>query len=111
VVTSEVAALDHGTADVRVVLRRPAVVELAASFDPGWRATVDGRPAPTVMLAPAVVGVAVGSGAHVVHFGYHGFGSYPLLFAVGAASVVAVLLAALTARRPEEDPTRVTPGG
>ena len=34
----------------------------SASYDPGWHATVNGRPAPTVMVAPALVGVVVGPG-------------------------------------------------
>ena len=52
----------------------------SASYDPGWTATVDGHPAPTVMVAPALVGVVVGPGVHTVTFSYTGFGSYDGLF-------------------------------
>ena len=59
---------------------RRATVVLSASYDPGWHATVNGRPAPTVMVAPALVGVVVGPGVHTVAFTYDGYGSYTALF-------------------------------
>ena len=59
---------------------RRATVVLSASYDPGWHATVDGQPAPTVMVAPALVGVVVGPGGHTVTFSYGGFGSYTASF-------------------------------
>jgi uncharacterized membrane protein YfhO len=66
-------------------------VVLSASYDPGWTATVDGHPAPIVMVAPAVVGVDVGPGVHTVTFAYGGYGSYVPLFVLALA--VFVLLA------------------
>lgn len=57
------------------------MVVLSASFDPGWTATVDGRPQATEMVAPALVATAVPTGTHRVVFSYHGFHGYPLLFA------------------------------
>ena len=41
---------------------------------------MNGRPAPAVMVAPALVGVVVGPGVHTVAFSYAGYGSYTALF-------------------------------
>lgn len=71
-----------------VHLRRRAVVVLSASYDPGWHATLDGRPAKTEMLAPAVVGVVVPRGTHLVVFAYHGYGKYPLLWGAGIVGLL-----------------------
>ncbi len=71
-----------------VVARRDAVVLLKVAYDPGWRATVDGRATPTIMVAPALVGVEVTPGRHVVIFTYHGYPYYGLLDAVGVATLV-----------------------
>ena len=76
-------------------MRRRGVVVLSASFDPGWTATVDGRSRPTEMVAPALVATAVPAGTHRVVFRYRGFRGYPLLFAVGAAALLALLCAQL----------------
>lgn len=80
VVTGERADLARGQVIGTVDLSRRAVVLLSASYDPGWRVTVDGRVAPAEMLAPAVVGVVVGPGIHRVTFTYVGFEWYPELF-------------------------------
>ncbi len=37
---------------------------LKSTYHPGWRATVDGKPVETEMLAPSFVGLAVESGRH-----------------------------------------------
>jgi len=63
-------ALDRGTATASVDASRTSVVVLKASFDPGWRAEVDGRPVKTEMIAPAYVGVRVSRGHHIVTFRY-----------------------------------------
>jgi uncharacterized membrane protein YfhO len=90
--------LVHGTAGGVVRLSRTGVVMLSASFDPGWRATVDGRQQATEMLAPAVVGVPVGPGVHRVVFHYVGFAYYPELLLLAALILGGTLV--LAVRRP-----------
>ncbi len=115
-VLDEAADLDLGRASADVRMARPGTVVLSASYDPGWKATVDGRPAPTEMLAPAVVGVAVGPGRHTVAFVYHGYRWYPLLFAVALGGVVIAASASLgfgdrLSRRRRLSPVRRILGG
>ena len=71
---------------------RTAVVQLKASFDPRWTATVDGVDAPTEMIAPGFVGVRVTPGHHRVLFVYHAYPFYWLLFAFGAAVMIALVV-------------------
>ena len=82
--------LQHGLAAANVRMRQAGVVVLSASFDAGWTATVDGRPQRTEMVAPALVATAVPAGTHHVVFRYRGWRDYPLLFALGAASLAAL---------------------
>lgn len=98
-VVSERADLAGGNLETTVDLRRKAVVLLSASYDPGWQALVDGRPAATEMVAPALVGVTVGPGRHTVRFVYKGFPDYPALFAVAGVSLVALVALELVWRR------------
>ena len=76
-----------------VIARRRSVVLLKVAFDPGWRVTVDGRRATTIMVAPALLGVQVTPGRHVVVFTYHGFAHYDLLYALAAVTLLATGLA------------------
>ena len=85
--------LANGQAVALVRANRAATVVLSASYDPGWQANVDGHPAPTVMVAPALVGVVVGPGTHTVAFRYGGYGSYDALLVL-ALAVFAVMAAA-----------------
>ena len=88
---------DHlATGGVRatVVAHRRAAVVLSASFDPGWTVTVDGRPATTIMVAPALPAVVVAPGRHTVVFSYGGFGAYDVLFALAVLSAAAVVVLA-----------------
>jgi hypothetical protein len=98
-VVSERADLANGQARAVVSTTRRATVVLSASYDPGWHATVDGRPAPTVMVAPALVGVVVGPGVHTVAFSYGGYGSYDALFGLALAVLVVLALAPVAWRR------------
>ncbi|HEY1444745.1 MAG TPA: YfhO family protein [Acidimicrobiales bacterium] len=79
-VVVEHASLAQGSAGAVVKTNRRATVVLSASYDPGWTVTVNGHPEPTVMVAPALVGVDVGPGVHTVRFSYGGYGTYTLLF-------------------------------
>ena len=97
-VSSESFNLTNGTAVGIVHLSRPGVVLLSASYDPGWTVTVDGRAGHTQVLAPAVVGVAVGSGVHRVVFTYRGFAYYPELAVLGIVSLL-VLFGLTRSRR------------
>ncbi len=81
-VTATDADLQHGEATATVDMRRAGIAVLSASFDPGWRATVDGRPQPTEMVAPALVAARVPAGAHKITFRYAGYGHFPALFAL-----------------------------
>jgi uncharacterized membrane protein YfhO len=71
------------------VAARRSVVLLSASYDPGWQATVDGRPARTVMLAPALVGVTVEPGRHEIVFQYFGYRHYEALFVLALLGILA----------------------
>jgi hypothetical protein len=89
-VLREQVDLADGTATAEVTATRWAVVVLSASFDPGWSISVDGRPAATEMVAPALVAVTVPPGTHQVVFRYHGFAAYPELLALALLSLLAV---------------------
>jgi len=91
-VLSERVDLANGVARCTVDLRRPGIVMLSASFDPGWQVSVDGRMEETEMLAPALLGVKVGAGVHHVVFGYRGFAYYPELVLLGVVALMALSL-------------------
>jgi uncharacterized membrane protein YfhO len=91
-VLSERSDLANGTVVVRVSVLRNAVVLLSASYDPGWRALVDGRAFATEMVAPALVGVRVGPGVHTVRFVYKGFPDYPQLLVLAALALVGLVI-------------------
>jgi hypothetical protein len=80
--------LDQGEATTTVRMNRRAVVILSASFDPGWRVTVDGVPATPEMVVPAIVGVTVGPGLHTITFRYQAYGWYPELIAISLLTIV-----------------------
>jgi hypothetical protein len=97
-VVSDRVELTDGYVRAVVVANRRAVVLLKASFDPGWRVEVDGRTARTEMIAPALVGVTVAPGRHVVTFSYVGYSWYPLFFAISGLSLLVLLARYLLAR-------------
>jgi hypothetical protein len=84
------ADLAAGRAAATARMSRPGVVVFSASYDPGWTATVNGRPAPTRMVAPALVAVDVPAGTSRVEFRYRGYGDYPALFALSALALAIV---------------------
>jgi hypothetical protein len=98
-VRAERADLDDGEASATVRMRRPGVVVLSASYDPGWTATVNGRRRPVRMVAPAFVAVDVPAGTDHVVFRFRGYGSYPGLLALSGLTLAMVAGAAVCARR------------
>jgi hypothetical protein len=87
---AERADLDDGEASATVWMRRPGIVVLSASYDPGWTATVNGRRRPARMVAPALVAVDVPAGTDHVVFRFHGYGDYPELLPLSGLSLVMV---------------------
>jgi Bacterial membrane protein YfhO len=98
-VVVEHADLANGRASAVVRTNRRTTVVLSASYDPGWTATVNGRQEPTVMVAPALVGVVVGPGVHNVTFAYGGYGSYAPLFVLAVLVFVVLALGPVLWRR------------
>jgi len=89
-VSAESADLDDGEASATARMRLPGIVVLSASYDPGWTATVNGRPQPVRMVAPALVAVDVPAGTDHVVFRFLGYGDYPELFGLGGLALVIV---------------------
>jgi len=67
---------------------RSAAVVLKATYDPRWTVKVDGVRRPTIMVAPSLVGVDVPAGVHRIDFHYRSYPDYPLLIAIGVATLV-----------------------
>jgi Gpi18-like mannosyltransferase len=91
-VLAQANTLQNGVFLATVSATRPATALLKATFDPRWSATVDGRPAQPVMMAPSLVGVDVPPGVHTVAFRYKPYAGYPLLIAIGAVTLLALIL-------------------
>lgn len=79
---------------LEVDAERPGHLVLVDAYDPGWRATVDGQPAPLVPANVAFRAVPVPPGRHVVEMKYRPpavFGGIVISLA-GVAAVAAALL-------------------
>jgi hypothetical protein len=77
---------------VEFVADRSCWLMLKQTFHPGWRATLDGRPATTHMLAPSFVGLEVSPGQHRAELRYQ---SGPLRAWLRVAGLVALALVAI----------------
>jgi hypothetical protein len=75
--------------EMRVSATRPAVVVLLDAFDPGWRAWVDGAPAPVLRANLAFRAVPVSAGEHLVEMRYRPR-AVSLGIAVSAATALVV---------------------
>jgi len=67
------------------------------TFDPGWKATLDGAPAPLERANLAFRGVAAPAGAHRIAMAYRP-ASIPLGLAVSALAAAAAVLLLVRAR-------------
>jgi membrane protein YfhO len=94
--TAAITGPGWDTLDLAVELRRDGRLVVVDAYDPGWRATVDGRPAPVERANVAFRSVPVPAGRHSVHLAYR-----PRAVGLGlAVSVLALLAAAWTVRGP-----------
>jgi uncharacterized membrane protein YfhO len=80
---------------------RPGLAVLSVSYDPGWTATVNGRPRPTRMVAPALVAVHLPAGTDHVVFRFHGYGDYWEVLALSGFALVVVAITPACLRRAE----------
>jgi hypothetical protein len=81
---------------IEAELSAPGVVVLVDTFDPGWKVTVDGRPAPLLRANVAFRGVEVPAGKHVVEQVYR---PWTVLYGLGISSAAALFGALVCARR------------
>jgi hypothetical protein len=91
---SERASVVERLADrltVEAVLNCRGLVAIGETWDPGWRATVDGRPAPVLRVYGALRGVVVEGGTHRIEMRYRPW----TVFAGAGLSFAGVLAAAL----------------
>ncbi|HEX6737273.1 MAG TPA: YfhO family protein [Vicinamibacteria bacterium] len=81
----------------------PAIVALSDAFYPGWKAWVDGRPAPVLRVNHAFKGVAVEGGRHAVRLRFD-----PWRFRAGAwiSGLTALMLIALAAAQSSMVPRK-----
>ncbi len=82
---AEVVRAEGGRIDVRG--EGPGLLVVAAAWDPGWSASVDGRPLPLLRVDHAAIGVPIGPGIHrvVLRHRARGLSAGLALAAIGAA--------------------------
>jgi hypothetical protein len=97
--------LSPHSAQIDVTTPGNAIVLVRNTFDPGWQATVDGRPAPVLRTDFFLQGVPVTAGTHTIVLTYHD----PAIAVGLAGSAVALTLlfgtAAFLAYRRRRDST------
>jgi hypothetical protein len=88
----EVVDREPDSLELRARLSRRGFVVVTQAWDPWWKATIDGRPAPVLRANVAFRAVSVPAGDHLVTVWYR-----PLPVYAGVATSLAALLAALVA--------------
>jgi hypothetical protein len=106
--TSRVVRRTADRVRLEVQTTDPGFVVLADAFDPGWRATVDGAPAPVLRANVAFRAVPVPAGRHLVEMVYRPDGLLPGLILSGA-SLLALLALVVVGRPGRARPARVPP--
>jgi hypothetical protein len=101
--TTRVAVLRPDLVRVEAELSGPAFVVLVETYDPGWRASVDGRAVPVLRANHAFRAVRAPAGRHVVEFIYRP-PSVVAGLVISATALVAVLGLARLASRARTGP-------
>ena len=86
-VVTEIADPDDGSFSGTVALERDAVVLVKASFDPRWKAAVDGEKVRPQMLSPGFVGMPVPAGEHQISLDYQPYPFTGPLLLIGGAGI------------------------
>jgi hypothetical protein len=81
---------------VEAELSEPGVVVLVDAYDPGWKVTVDGRPASLLRANVAFRGVRVPAGRHVVEQVYR---PWTVLYGLGASAAATLVGLAVVRQR------------
>lgn len=84
--TAQIARYSPGWVEIQAELGRPGYLVLLDSYYPGWRAWVDGQPAPVWRADILFRAVALEPGQHLVTFVYE-----PPSFRLGSATTLAAL--------------------
>ena len=90
--SGSVAVLSESSQAVSATVEVPALTVLMfkVTYHSGWKASIDGQPAATMLLTPGFVGVEVPAGRHVVRFEYRAGTMKMALLLVGIAVAVAL---------------------
>ena len=96
--------------EVETASTGPSYLFLADTFDPGWSATVDGRPAPIRPADLTFRAVYLAAGSHRVAFTYRPAGFLAGLILTGFGLAIAVVLLAWPRRVAELAPSHATLG-
>ena len=99
---AEVVRAEGGRIDVRG--EGPGLLVIAAAWDPGWSASVDGRPLPLLRVNHAEIGVPIAAGIHRVVLRHRAPG-LSLGFALAAAGAAGLGFALARGRRRTVDPS------
>ncbi len=107
--TDAVRVASYGLNTVKIIARSatPAILVLGDTYAPGWRARVDGRPAPIIRADADFRAVVLAPGAHRVSFDYapDAF-RYGVAVSVVALALWATLLLVVVGRGLGKKPTR-----
>jgi hypothetical protein len=95
---ARIASYDSQRVEVDVPAGAPGLLVLTDAYYPGWRVTVNGRPAPILATDVAFRGVMLGDGAAEVVFSYQSPGGR-LGWGIPLLAVLSVAAAALVRRR------------
>jgi hypothetical protein len=98
---ARIVARTTDSLDVDAMLAAPGVLVVVEAFDHGWRATVDGRPAPVLRANSLFRAVRLPEGRHRVRFDYRPWSARAGLALSLAGALGAVSLGLLSTRRAE----------
>jgi hypothetical protein len=106
-IRSETVDLDAGRVAAAVSFEEAGVLVVKANWNPGWHATVDGKEAPVVAVAPTWLAVPVGPGRHHVAISYRAPGGQEVLVLLAPLAIgVAALWSRHNRKRAQRRPGR-----